>query len=68
MSGVSLTTKRGLTIPEAAAYIGLHQSSLYRLARDGQIKIRKIGGRSIILKDDIDRLLESASVVHYEAT
>ena len=60
--------KRGLTVVEAAVYIGVHRASLYRLARAGQIKIRKIGGRSIILKDDIDRLLESAPVVHYEAT
>lgn len=59
--------KRGLTISEAATYVGIHRTTLYRLARDGKLQIRKIGGRSILLKEDLDRLLESAPIVDFEA-
>ena len=59
--------KRGLTISEAATYVGIHRTTLYRLARDGKLKIRKIGGRSILLREDLDALIDAAPIVHGEA-
>lgn len=63
----SPNAKRGLTIAEAATYVGLHRTTIYRLARNGKLKIRKIGGRSILLREDLDALLESAPIVDFEA-
>lgn len=64
MAREQIPYKRGLTIAEAATYVGVHRTTLYRLAKEGRLLIRKVGGRSIILRDDLDRLLESAPAVH----
>lgn len=56
-----LPNKRGLTIDEAATYCGVHRATIYRVVRDGKLTIRKIAGRSIILKDDLDALLEGST-------
>jgi len=53
--------KRGLTIAEAATYVGVHRTTIYRLVRDGKLLIRKIAGRSILLRDDLDALLEGST-------
>ena len=52
--------RRGFTINDAAAYLSIHRTSVYRLINKGELRLRKIGGRSIILRDDLDRLLEGA--------
>ena len=37
-----------LTIPAARSYLGLGQSSIYRLMGAGQLEARKHGGRTLI--------------------
>jgi excisionase family DNA binding protein len=48
---------RGLSIPDAAKYAGISRTTIYRLARKGELPLRKLMGRSVVLRDDLDRLL-----------
>jgi len=45
--------KFGLTVPEAAAPSWLGQTSIYKAIREGQLRIRKYGARTIITRDDL---------------
>lgn len=49
---------RGLSVADAASYIGVHQVTLYRLAKAGRLTAKKIAGKTIYLRDDLDRFLE----------
>lgn len=46
------------TVREAAAVSGLSRSSLYKLAQQGRIRIRKVAGRSLIARSDLLVLLD----------
>ena len=46
-------------IPDAAKAIGLSRSTLYYLAKQGKLRIRKVGGRSLITREDLLSLLQS---------
>lgn len=53
------THKIALTIPEAVAYSGIGRSSLYKLFSLGKITPRKIGKRTLILRDELERFVLS---------
>jgi len=46
--------KLGFTVPEAAA-----QTSIYKAIRQGRLRIRKYGTRTIITRTDLASFLES---------
>ena len=46
-----------LTIQDAARLIGTSRSGIYRLANEGALQPRKLGGRTVILRADLDRLV-----------
>ena len=46
-----------LTIQDAARLIGTSRSGIYRLANEGTLTPRKLGGRTVILRADLDRLV-----------
>lgn len=46
------------TILEAAKFLRVGRSTIYNLIRSGDLPIRKLGHRSLILRDDLVRLLE----------
>lgn len=46
-----------LTIPEACRYMRVSRSTVYNLAKAGKLPIRKVVGRSLILRSDIHTLL-----------
>lgn len=50
---------RALNVNSAATYMGVHRSTIYRLVRDGAIKARKVAGRTVFLRDELDRFLEA---------
>ena len=52
---------RGMTIARAARYVGVSEDTIYRLRDRGKLTIRKIMGRNIILRDDLDRILGVSS-------
>ena len=49
---------RFLRIPEACAYIGVSRSRLYQLLAEGKLPARKLGCRTLLDKDMLDRFLE----------
>jgi excisionase family DNA binding protein len=51
--------KLGFTVPEAAALSSLGQTSIYKAIREGQLRIRKYGTRTIITRADLASFLEN---------
>ena len=58
---------RGLSIAEASSYLGISRGSLYKLVGAGDLPARKVGSRTIILRDDLDRFLEGLPLLGGEA-
>ena len=52
--------KIAYTVPEALAAIGIGRTNFYKLARDGKIDLRKVGGRTLATAASLRRLLEEA--------
>ena len=52
--------RRTLSIPEAAAYLGIGRNTAYEAARTGEIPTIRIGGRIVVPELALERLLESA--------
>jgi len=52
-------TKISVTIPQAVEMSGIGRSSLYQVIREGKIKLRKSGKRSLILVEELKRYIES---------
>ncbi len=50
-------TQMSLSIEEARAATGLGRTKLYQLINSGELKARKIGKRTIILKTDLENFL-----------
>jgi excisionase family DNA binding protein len=47
-----------ISIPRAAALLGLSRSSTYRYASEGELPIRRLGGRIYVLTAGIRALVE----------
>lgn len=50
-----------LTIPEASEALRISKSKLYQLVGEGKLRIRKIGHRSLIARDDLERFAANLS-------
>lgn len=48
-----------LRINDAARYVGISRSTLYKLASTKRLAIRKVAGRAVVLRADLDRLVLS---------
>ena len=48
-----------LTIEEACTAIGIGRTKLYQAINSGQLKAKKYGKRTIILRSDLDVFLET---------
>lgn len=46
-----------LSVQQAADEIGISRRGIYRLAASGKVNIKKIGGRSVILRRDIQKMV-----------
>ena len=53
--------KLALRINEATAICGLSRSTLYKLVSEDKLRAIKIGGRRLIMRDDLLALLNSGS-------
>jgi excisionase family DNA binding protein len=51
--------KLAFTVPEAATLSSLGQTSIYKAIRQGRLRIRKYGTRTIITRTDLASFLES---------
>lgn len=52
-----MSDRIALTIKEACFAASLSRSTIYNLSRAGKLPIRKAGGRSLILREDLLNLL-----------
>lgn len=52
-------TQLSLSIEEVRAATGLGRTKLYSLIGSGELKARKIGKRTIILKEDLEAFLNN---------
>ena len=52
-----------LTVNEAVDYTRLCRATLYTFMRDGKLARLKVGGRTLIAKSDLDRLLGLAEQI-----
>jgi len=50
------------TIPDACEATGLSRTTLYSLIKEGRLKPRKCGNRTLILHEDLKRFIESLPV------
>jgi excisionase family DNA binding protein len=49
--------RRALRINEVCKAYGVSRSTVYKLAKEGKLRLSKIGGRSLIRVDDAEALL-----------
>lgn len=52
-------TQMAFTIPEACTTARISRSGLYRAIKDGELRARKRGVRTLILADDLRQWLEN---------
>lgn len=52
-------TKLSVTIPEAVAMTGISRTSIYKLFAEGKLVRRKHGKRSLILVEDLERVVRA---------
>jgi excisionase family DNA binding protein len=51
--------KLALRVNEAAVAAGISRSSIYKLMGEGKLRTTKVGGRRLILRADLEALLEA---------
>ncbi|MGO9357508.1 MAG: helix-turn-helix domain-containing protein [Xanthobacteraceae bacterium] len=51
--------REGLSIPEACTVAGVGRTTLYQAIADGNLKARKCGKRTLILRDELRAFLAS---------
>ena len=55
-----MAEERLLTVKEALKYLKVGRTTLYKLIKEGKIKPVKIGKRTLIDKNDLDRFIEES--------
>lgn len=55
--------KRGFTVDEFMAAYGIRRTKTYEEINSGRLKARKVGGRTIIAREDADAWLASFPTV-----
>ena len=52
-------TKLAVTIPEAVQMTGIGRTSLYLLIKEKKLPVRKLGKRTLLLVEDLERVVKS---------
>jgi excisionase family DNA binding protein len=60
--------REGLSISEATSIAGIGRTKIYEAIAAGEIKARKLGKRTLILRSDLKQFLESLPVVNVRST
>lgn len=50
---------RLLSVMEAARLLGIGRSTLYLILKDGRLSARKLGKRTLILRDDLETFAQT---------
>ncbi len=56
--------RAAFNVEDAADYAGIKRTSIYRFLRERQLRDVKIGGRRVILREDLDKLLAENITPH----
>lgn len=48
-----------LSIAETTRILGIGRSTLYNLIKDGRLPVRKLGKRTLILREDLNKFVAS---------
>jgi excisionase family DNA binding protein len=59
--------REGLSIAEASAAAGIGRTKLYEAIADGRLMARKLGKRTLILRDDLRQFLAALPPAHRKA-
>jgi hypothetical protein len=52
--------KIAYTVPEALAALGIGRTNFYKLANEGKVDLRKLGGRTLVTAVSLHRLINNA--------
>jgi excisionase family DNA binding protein len=63
----SITDKQALSVAEASHVAGIGRTKLYEAIRAGELKARKYGRRTLVLRSDLLKFLASLPTVRAEA-
>ncbi|AKM09718.1 helix-turn-helix transcriptional regulator [Croceicoccus naphthovorans] len=58
------SAKIAYTVPEALSALGIGRTNFYKLANEGKIDLRKVGGRTLATADSLHRLINEAPAAH----
>jgi hypothetical protein len=56
--------KIAYTVPEALAAVGIGRTNLYKLAKEGKLDLRKVGGRTLVSAASLRRLILEAEAAY----
>jgi excisionase family DNA binding protein len=59
-----MTQPKARRIKDACAALGIGPSTLYKLARQGKVKLVRIAGRTVVPESEIDRIASEGTPVH----
>jgi excisionase family DNA binding protein len=45
------------SIAQTVRFLGIGRSTLYMIIKDGRLPVRKLGRRTLIMRDDLDRFI-----------
>lgn len=60
MNTPQLPSSGAMTVVETATYLRISRATVYRLFREGDLRPRKIAGRTLVRREDADALLARA--------
>jgi excisionase family DNA binding protein len=55
----AITARAAYTPDALATAIGVHKSTIFRVIRSGELRAKKLGGRTIIPACEVDRWLDA---------
>lgn len=59
--------RAGLSISDAATYLGIGRSSMYALLNEGAVRSVHVRGRHIVIRESLDTYLRSLEAASVEA-
>ena len=51
------------SVADVLKVVGISRTKFYELAGNGEIKVRKLGSRSIVLREDLDEFLRGLPIL-----
>ena len=66
-TGDLVTQRRLYPVQEAAELLGVHRTTLYNRSNEGLITLLRIGGRTYVAADEIERYIRDAQPITQSA-